>query len=67
MFWDQDRFTKSVLWKCMRRNNNTTIILIEQVAQKTPHFLFEREVYLQHQLRVYIENGGRAHCYRKEV
>ena len=47
--------------------DNFTVILIEQVEQKTPKFLAEREVYWQHQLRVYIENGGRAHCYRKEV
>ena len=46
---------------------NFTVILIEQVEPKTPQFLAEREVYWQHQLRVYIENGGRAHCYRKEV
>ena len=44
-----------------------TVILIEQVVEKTPQFLAEREVYWQHQLRVYIENGCRAHCYRKEV
>ena len=46
---------------------NFTVILIEQVVEKTPQFLAEREVYWQHQLRVYIENGCRAHCYRKEV
>ena len=38
--------------------DNFTVILIEQVALKTPQFLAEREVYWQHQLRVYIENGG---------
>ena len=46
---------------------NLTVILIEQVAERTPQFLAKREVYWQHQLRVYIENGCRAHCYRKEV
>jgi hypothetical protein len=46
---------------------NFTVILIEQVEVKTPKFLAEREVYWQHQLRVFIENGCRAHCYRKDV
>ena len=46
---------------------NLPIILIEQVEVKTPEFLAEREVYLQHQLRVYVENGYRGHCYKKEI
>ena len=46
---------------------NFSVILMEQVENKTPQFLAEREVYWQHQLRVFIENGCRAHCYRKDV
>ena len=44
---------------------NFSVILMEQVENKTPQFLAEREVYWQ--LRVFIENGCRAHCYRKDV
>ena len=43
------------------------VILIAQVETKTLPFLAEREVYWQHQLRVFIENGCRNHCYRKDV
>ena len=46
---------------------NFSVILIEQVREKTVEFLAEREVYWQHQLRTFVENGCRAHCYRKEV
>ena len=42
------------------------IQIIEQIEHKNLDFLAERELYWQHQLRVYIENGGRAHCYRKD-
>ena len=42
------------------------IQIIEQVQHKNLDFLAERELHWQHQLRVYIENGGRAHCYRKD-
>ena len=47
--------------------DNFSVILIEQVREKTLGFLAERESYWQHQLRTYVENGCRAHCYRKEV
>ena len=40
--------------------------IIEEVEHKNFEFLAERELYWQHQLRTYIENGGRAHCYRKD-
>ena len=40
--------------------------IIEEVEHKNFDFLAERELYWQHQLRTYIENGGRAHCYRKD-
>ena len=42
------------------------IQIIEEVEHKNLEFLAQRELYWQHQLRVYIENGGRAHCYRKD-
>ena len=29
--------------------------------------LAECELYWQHQLRCYVENGGKAHCFRKEI
>ena len=45
---------------------NMSVILIEQVEHKTFDFLAEREVFWQNQLRVYVQNGHKAHCYRKE-
>ena len=43
-----------------------SIQLIEQVKNHNLDFLAHRELFWQHQLRVYIENGGKAHCYRKD-
>ena len=43
-----------------------SITLIEQVAQKSMKFLADIELWWQHQLRVFIENGGNCHCYRKD-
>ena len=45
---------------------NISMTIIEQVQVKTPDFLAERELYWQHQLRAYLENGGNAHCRKKE-
>ena len=42
------------------------ITIIEQVEKKNMDFLAERELYWQHQLRVYVQNGDKAHCYRKD-
>jgi hypothetical protein len=44
------------------------IQVIEQVEKKNMESLAERELYWQHQLSVsvYVENGGNAHCYRKD-
>ena len=42
------------------------VTLIEQVKERTKEFLAERELYWQHQLRVYVQNGHKAHCYRKD-
>ena len=44
-----------------------SITIIEQVEKKTLEFLADRECYWQHQLRVYVQNGGKAHCYRKDI
>jgi hypothetical protein len=47
--------------------NHMSIQLIEQVKHKNLEFLAQRETFWQHQLRVYVENGGKAHCYRKDL
>ena len=46
---------------------NLSLTIIEQVEEKNLTFLAERELYWQHQLRVYIENGYRNHCRKKEM
>ena len=46
---------------------NLTLTIIEQVEEKNLKFLAEREVYWQHQLRVFLENGYRNHCRKKEI
>ena len=46
---------------------NFSVVLIEEVKTKTLEFLAKREVFWQHQLRVYVENGCNGHCYRKEI
>jgi hypothetical protein len=46
---------------------NISIQIIEQVEAGDHRALAEREVYWQNQLRCYVENGGKAHCYRKEI
>ena len=46
--------------------DNLTLTIIEQVEEKNMEFLAKRELYWQHQLRVYIENGYRNHCRKKE-
>ena len=43
-----------------------SITLIERVSEKNLKFLADRELWWQHQLRVFVENGGNSHCYRKE-
>ena len=45
---------------------NLRLTIIEQAKEKNPEFLAERELYWQHQLRVYIENVYRNHCRKKE-
>ena len=46
--------------------DNLTLTIIEQVEEKNMEFLAKRELYWQHQLRVYIENGYRNHCTQKK-
>ena len=46
---------------------NASFQIIEDIETKTMEFLAERETYWQHQLRVYVENGSRNHCYRKDL
>ena len=46
---------------------NFSVVLIEEVEEKTMKYLAERELFWQHQLRVYVENGSNAHCYKKEI
>ena len=45
---------------------NLSIQIIDQVELGNKKALAEAEVYWQHQLRAYIQNGGNAHCRRKE-
>ena len=45
---------------------NFSVQIIDQVEQGDKVALAEKEVYWQNQLRCYVQNGGQAHCYRKE-
>ena len=45
---------------------NISIQIIDQVEQGDAESLADCEVYWQHQLRCYVENGGNGHCYKKE-
>ena len=45
---------------------NLSVQLIDQVEVGDKSTLAEKEVYWQNQLRCYVQNGGNAHCYRKE-
>ena len=45
---------------------SVSIQLIEQVQIGDAEALATQEVYWQNQLRCYVQNGGHAHCYRKE-
>ena len=44
-----------------------SITIIERVETENMEDLAERELYWQHQLRAYVQNGGKAHCYRKDI
>ena len=43
-----------------------SIQLIEGVEEGNQQALCDREIFWQNQLRCYVQNGGNAHCYRKE-
>ena len=45
---------------------NLTIQVIDQVEQDDHQALADRELYWQHQLRCFVENGANRHCYKKE-
>ena len=45
---------------------NISLQIIEQVEEKTPDNLARREQWWQNQLRVFVQNGFKNHCYRKE-
>ena len=45
---------------------NISIQIIEQVQEGDTKSLEIQEIYWQNQLRCYIQNGGNAHCRRKE-
>ena len=45
---------------------NIRVMIIEQVEIGNPDMLSTREIYWQNQLRCFMENGGQAHCKRKE-
>ena len=45
---------------------NISIQLIERVEEGDQRALVEREIFWQNQLRCYVQNGGHAHCFRKE-
>ena len=46
---------------------SVSLQIIDQVEFGNDRGLAECETYWQHQLRCYVENGGNAHCYRKEI
>ena len=47
--------------------DNISIVLIEKVDVGDRLSLAKREQFWQHQLRVFVENGGNAHCIKKEL
>ena len=40
--------------------------IMDQVGEGDSKALADKEVFWQNQLRCYVQNGGNAHCYRKE-
>ena len=43
-----------------------SVSLIEKVKHKNLQFLTDREVWWQNQLRAFMQNGGKANCFRKD-
>ena len=54
------------LWGTGCGYQHFSVQLIDQVEKGDKVALAEKEVYWQNQLRCYVQNGGHAHCYRKE-
>ena len=46
--------------------SDITFTIIEQVEEGNRNLLAKRELFWQHQLRAYAENGGNAMCIKKE-
>ena len=46
---------------------NLTLQIIEKIPEGDLLTLGKREIYWQNQLRAFVENGGGAHCYKKET
>ena len=44
-----------------------SFILIEKIEEGDKKMLARREQFWQHQLRAFNENGGNAHCIKKEI
>ena len=47
--------------------DNMTIQIIDQVEQGNEEALAKCELYWAHQLRAYVENGGKAYSIKKEL
>ena len=45
---------------------NISIQIFDQVESGNVEALAQAELYWQNQLRVFLENGGKAHCRRRE-
>ena len=45
---------------------NFSVQIIDQVEEGDKKALADKEVFWQNQLRCYVQNGGHAHCWRKE-
>ena len=52
---------------CRCSYQDISLVLIEQVEAGNKMKLAKREQFWQHQLRVFVENGGNAQCIKKEL
>ena len=52
---------------CRCSKQDISITLIDQVEAGNKVMLAKKEQYWQHQLRAFVENGGNAHCIKKEL
>ena len=60
--------SKEQFFSIQRQNGyeNLKIIIIEKVENGNGELLGKREIYWQNLLQCFMENGGQAHCKRKE-